>query len=67
MVYSWIGLPVNAHEKSIPEKTVRATTNPRPVSESSQQVAFKSAVSIFVMFFGEIFAFLAPLTIVLQK
>ena len=45
--HSWVGSPVDAHEKSTPEKK-RATINPRPRMESSRQGESKYTVSIFV-------------------
>ena len=49
-MYSWIERQKYAHKKSIPEKTVRATTIPRPPLESSRREESRSAWSIFVKF-----------------
>ena len=53
--YSWIGPPVHAHGKLIPEKTRRATTNPRPPLESSRREEVKYAVSIFCVIHFDLF------------
>ena len=46
--YSWIGPLVYTHDKSICQRTKRATTNPRPPLESSRQGEFRPAGTIFV-------------------
>ena len=46
--YSWIGPPVETHEKSICQQTIRAMTIRRPPLESSRRGEFRSAVIIFV-------------------
>ena len=56
----WESSSEGSDKKSIPEQTERATAHPRPPLESSRRDAFKSALTIFVMFFGENLAFLAP-------
>ena len=46
--YSWIGPPVETHKKLICQRTVRATTTPRPPLESSRQGESKPAETILV-------------------
>ena len=45
--YSWSGPPSDTQQKTISEKNVRATTNPRLCTKISWQGESKSAVSIF--------------------
>ena len=54
-LYSWIGRPIRVDKKIIPEKTVRATTIPRPPLESSRRGESRSAWSIFVKFIFDLF------------
>ena len=46
--YSWIGPPVDAHEKSICQRTEGATTNLRQRTENSRRGKPRSTWSIFV-------------------
>ena len=43
--YSWIGPPVETHEKLVPEKSKRTTTIPGPPLESSRRGKSKSALT----------------------
>ena len=56
-VYSWIGPPVDAHNKIIYRRTRRVTTIPRPPWESTRRGESKSALTIFVKFIFDLLFF----------